>query len=138
MITEKYSHLKIELLKGDYKYVLFSERASFKKAFESLALQQVDFCSFCFKGEYSLICSTDLDMEDTSKIQKGWSAMRIVGDMPFGSVQGLIANISSSLYKDNLGVCIISTFQTDIFFLKKENVSKAKETLSACGWEILE
>lgn len=138
MHADKYAHLKIELLKGDYKYALFSDGVYFTKAIESLIIQKEDFCSFSFRGEYSLVCSSELVLENVLRVQEGWSAMKIVGDMPFGTVQGLIANISSSLYKADLGVCIVSTFQTDIFFLKKVNVVKAKKSLSAAGWEIIE
>lgn len=137
MLPAKYSHLKIQLLKEDFKYVLLPSSSSFSKSIESLSSQKFDFCTFSFKGEFSLICPTEALLEDISKNQEGWSAMKIIGEMPFGSVQGLIANISSALFSENVGVCIISTFQTDLFFLKKENIRKAKEALSLAGWEIL-
>lgn len=138
MLPDKYSHLKIEILKGDYKYVLLPNKSSFYRAIESLSSQEVDFCTFSFKSEFSLICPSEANLNDIAKEQEGWSAMKIVGEMPFGSVQGLIANISSALFKDELGVCIISTFQTDLFFLKSENIYKAKIALISAGWEIME
>lgn len=137
MLDIKYSHLKLRPLKSEYKYILFKDYSQFIKSQELLNINNSDYCSFSFMGEHSIICSNEIEM-DAEKTQAGWVALKIVGDMPFGTVQGLIASISYELIKIDVGVCIISTFKTDLFFIKKENLEKSTDRLKVIGWDFLE
>ena len=70
------------------------------------------------------------------KEQNGWIGFKIIGEMPFGTVQGLISTISSCLMREEIGVCVVSTFQTDLFLVKKDRADKAIELLKNDGWGI--
>lgn len=136
MLLEKYAHLKLQKLTDEFKYVLFDNSDHCNNAISVLSKRNADFFSFSFKGEKSLICSSNEIGFDSSKTQDGWVGFKIIGEMPFGTVQGLISTISSSLFKDNIGVCIVSTFMTDIFLIKKDKAVRAMELLVNDGWRI--
>lgn len=135
MISTKYSHLKLKVLENDYIYVLFDSSEQFNNALLGLNQSHADFFCFSFRGEKSLICSEkDLNFKFL-KSQGGWSGIKIEGEMPFGTVQGLISTITSTLSNKGIGACVISTFLTDLFLVKKSNLSMVKEILSNEGWE---
>jgi hypothetical protein len=137
-MESKYAHLKFKLMAEDYQYVLFQDKKGLESAQALLLGQDVDYTSFAFQGEYSLICTDGHEFANAQKVQKGWSAFKIVGEMPFGTVQGLIATVSATLFEEKLGVCLVSTFLTDLFFIKKNNVPKSKELLERAGWKFVE
>lgn len=131
---EHYDHLKLRTLKEDYKYVLFENKDFASSALRELISLDMDFFFFSFQGEVSLICRTDIALDAKSEM-KGWTGIRIVGEMPFGSVQGLISNISNSLMEESVGVCIVSTYLTDVFFIREKYLTKATSVLSDKGWK---
>jgi len=137
MKPEKYAHLHLKLLPAEYKYVLFESRQQLATAQSVLLEACKDFCAFSFQGESSLICTTEAFVEGV-KVQEGWIGVKIIGDMPFGTVQGLIANISGTLYSDGVGVCLISTYLSDLFFIRRENLELARSALKKEGWGNLE
>lgn len=136
MLSEKYSHLKLQRMENEFKYVLFEDTDMFNKAVSLLNSNNVDFFSFSFKGEKSLICPADEVFYSSPKEQNGWIGFKIIGEMPFGTVQGLISTISSCLMREEIGVCVVSTFQTDLFLVKKDRADKAIELLKNDGWGI--
>ena len=138
MLSEKYSHLKLQRLDNEFKYVLFENSDQFVNAITALSFKDVDFFSFSFKGEKSLICSTNESNFSFLKELDGWLGLKIVGEMPFGTVQGLISTISATLAKEEIGVCVVSTFKTDLFLVKKEKADRAIDLLAKDGWGIVE
>ena len=136
MLQPKYSHLKLLRLENEFKYVLFETSDHFNQAVSVLTSNNLDFFCFSFKGEKSLVCSVDEVIFSSSKEQDGWIGFKIIGDMPFGTVQGLISTISSCLMKEEIGVCVVSTFKTDLFLIKKEKSDRALELLKDAGWGV--
>ena len=136
MLPPKYSHLKLLRLENEFKYVLFETSDHFNKAVSILTSNDLDFFVFSFMGEKSLVCSADEAIFSASKEQAGWVGLKIIGDMPFGTVQGLISKITSCLMKEEIGVCVISTFKTDLFLIKKDKSERALELLKNDGWGI--
>lgn len=134
MLSEKYSHLKLQKMEKEYKYVLFESTDQFNKAISVLNSNNLDFFCFSFQGEKSLICQAEEVISSSAKEQDGWIGFKIIGEMPFGTVQGLISTISSSLFKEEIGVCVVSTFQTDLFLVKKQKADRAMEILAKDGW----
>lgn len=49
---------------------------------------------FSSPDELSLIAPVNFLFSEAEKIQAQWKCFKIEGDMPFGTVQGLIAKIS--------------------------------------------
>jgi uncharacterized protein len=135
MISNKYNHLRLEVLDENFEYVLFDSAEQMNRALVSLNGRMADFIAFSFKGERSLICfERDLIFEFT-KSEKDWVGIKIEGEMPFGTVQGLISSISNPLAKNGIGVCVVSTYLTDLFLVKKSNIEKSKIILKSAGWE---
>lgn len=83
---------------------------------------------YCFAGktdeENSLVCLTDDAPSNVLQREDGWKAFRIEGVLDF-SLIGVIADISALLARKDIGIFVVSTYNTDYVFVKKENVSKA-------------
>ncbi|MEZ4816117.1 MAG: ACT domain-containing protein [Bdellovibrionota bacterium] len=140
MLEDKYSHLKLSVIHGDYKYVLFKDLNDYIQASRTIIEQIKDqpYSIFCTTKEYSAIIPGELELNSlvVSEVNN-WSCFQIVGEMPFGTVSGLIATITSALKESKIGVCVVSTYKTDLFFIKTQNLSLAISTLKDTGWDFL-
>lgn len=125
----KYGHLRLEILPQTFKYVLLKDKHSLP-----LGDELGPIAMFMGHGEVSAIVPETLTTDATA-IESDWACIRVVGEMPFGSVQGLIAKVSAALHADGLGVCIVSTFKSDWFFVRMKYIERARSALSADGWE---
>ena len=94
---------------------------------------------YCFIGktdeENSLVCMTDQVPENVTEREDGWKAFRIQGILDF-SLIGILSSISSLLAENEIGIFVISTYNTDYILTKKEDYSKALEVLSAAGYYV--
>jgi hypothetical protein len=139
MRDEKFKHLKLSLMDGDYKYVLCGDDESFwsiTDSLKSLRSQGLYFLFRCEK-EVSMVVPGSLKLTGSEKVEPNWKAIKIVGDLPFGTAQGLIASISNALQASDVGICAVSTYLTDIFFVKEKNISAAMASLKREGWEFV-
>ena len=131
----KYEHLKLKVLDGEYKYLLLDTQADLEAVLKFVP--RGPMALFRSVDEISAIVPTGVEV-NAKKIEPGWVCLRIIGEMPFGTVQGLIAEISGILATKDLGVCIVSTFLTDWFFLREKNAATAIEALKQHGWKFVE
>ena len=96
---------------------------------------------FMFTGrtdeEISLVCPTEYTPENTTDRDDGWRAIRIEGTLDF-SLIGILAKISAILADNNIGIFVVSTYNTDYVLTKKENFDKAVKLLDKNGYEIVE
>jgi hypothetical protein len=136
MLSEKYSHLHLRILPQEFEYIQFETDEQFNFAIKLLSKNEIDYFSFCFKGERSLVCHKIQSDFEFKKKHDGWIGIKVEGEMPFGTVQGLISTISGSLAEQGIGICVISTFLTDIFLLRISNIDKAIARLKSQGWTI--
>lgn len=121
----------------DYKYSLIKEKGNYAAICSLLASSNYPVGIFRSPDELSVLCPSDFDLSIFSdKEEAGWICFYIVGDMPFGTVQGLISQISSALYKQKIGICVVSTFKSDWFFIRTKYKDLAIATLTSIGWEI--
>ena len=102
---------------------------------------EVDFdAEYCFIGktdvEKSIVCRTEDVPKNSSEREDDWIAFRIEGVLDF-SLIGILAEISALLAEEKIGILAVSTFNTDYFFVKKENEMKAMSKLSRNGHKIL-
>lgn len=97
-------------------------------------------CEYCFIGktneERSLICITENVPPNIVERNDGWKAFRICGVLDF-SLIGIIAEITGILTKNKIGICAVSTFNTDYVLTKKENYRKALNVLETAGYKIV-
>lgn len=104
-------------------------------------LSQVDFSDeFCFIGktdeEISLVCDTNNLPSNILSRDDNWKAFRIEGVLDF-SLIGILSKISSLLAENNIGIFVISTYNTDYILIKKENFSKAIKLLKDNDYQII-
>lgn len=100
---------------------------------------KVDFTEeFIFTGrtddENSLVCRTKDVPVNTIEREDGWRAFRIEGILDF-SLIGILAEISSLLAENKIGIFAVSTYNTDYIFTKEESFQKAVEVLKESGFE---
>jgi len=127
-----YGHLKLKILPGSFKYVLLSDRKELVEILGKAGDEPVAL--FSAIDEISAIIPSSIEVS-SKKVEGNWTCIRVVGEMPFGSVQGLIATIGTSLKQKKLGMCVVSTFLTDWFFVKTSSLTSVVEALKQENWE---
>ena len=97
---------------------------------------QNEFCFFAKTDqENSLVCPTELMPDNMIEREDGWRAFRIQGILDF-SLIGILAEISSLLAENKIGIFVISTYNTDYILTKAENFERAVRVLADHGYEI--
>lgn len=66
----------------------------------------------------------------------GWKAFRIQEILDF-SLIGILAKISSLLAQNEIGIFVVSTYNTDYILTKAENYLRALEVLDNAGYKII-
>ena len=94
---------------------------------------EVDFeAEYCFTAktdeENSVVCQTKDAPKNTVAREDGWRGFRIEGILDF-SLVGILAQISSLLAEERIGIFAVSTYNTDYIFVKKENEAAALDKL---------
>ena len=96
--------------------------------------------TYCFIGkteeENSLVCITERMPEQVLAHDDGWRAFRIQGVLDF-SLIGILAELSSLLAKNKIGIFAVSTYNTDYILVKEGNFEKALRVLSDAGYHVL-
>lgn len=95
---------------------------------------------YCFIGktdeEKSLVCLTKNIPNNIIESDDNWKAFRIEGILDF-SLIGILAGISSLLAENNIGIFVVSTYNTDYVLTKSNDYSSALEILSKAGYQIV-
>lgn len=95
---------------------------------------------YCFIGktdeEKSLVCLTENIPDNTTEREDNWKAFKIEGILDF-SLIGILAKISSLLAENNIGIFVVSTYNTDYVLTKSDDFIRALEILSEAGYQIL-
>ena len=102
---------------------------------------QIDLTQeFCFAGktdeELSLVCPTSCVPTHTTEREDGWRAFRIRGVLDF-SLIGILARISDILASNQIGIFVVSTYNTDYVLVKTEQFENALSVLSDAGYGII-
>ena len=96
--------------------------------------------AFCFIGktdeENSLVCLTENVPKNVTDRDDGWSAFRIEGTLDF-SLIGILAKISAVLAEEEIGIFVVSTYNTDYVLVKSNHRNHATKALKAAGYHIL-
>lgn len=104
-------------------------------------LENVDLSQeFCFiektDEELSVVCITEHVPADTIEREDGWRAFRIQGVLDF-SLIGILAKIAVILAEHEIGIFVVSTFNTDYILVKGENFERALQVLEQKGYQVL-
>ena len=103
---------------------------------------QIDITKeFVFTGrtdeEYSLICPTGLVPANTLEREDGWRMLRFQGILELSMI-GVLSRISNVLASNNIGLCGISTYNTDYILVYEDQLEDALRVLAENGYEIVE
>jgi hypothetical protein len=104
-------------------------------------VSEIDFSDeFCFIGktdeELSLVCSADRIPKNAVRIDAGWKAFRIQGELEF-SLTGILSGIAAVLADAGIGIFAVSTYRTDYILTKEKTFENALSALSAAGYAVL-
>lgn len=98
----------------------------------------LDFC-FIAKtdAEISLVCKTEDVPLGTICRDDGWRGFYFQDTLDF-SLIGILSKISAVLAENNIGIFVVSTFNTDYILVKSENFDKAVSVLKSNGYTFTE
>lgn len=85
--------------------------------------------------EISVVCPMSSVPMDTLDREDGWKAFRISGILDF-SLIGILAGISKILAEHQIGIFVVSTYNTDYILIKEPDFEKALLILAKKGYEI--
>ena len=85
--------------------------------------------------EKSLVCPYEFVPANTTHRDDGWVGFRICGELEF-SLIGVLAGISKVMAENEVGIFVISTYNTDYILVKKENFEKASRVLREAGYAV--
>jgi hypothetical protein len=120
----------LELLKKEYVVYKFDKKHSIEKnIFEN------DFVAIIKTKDEISIVAVSGSLEDYEKIESGWKILKIVGMLDF-SLIGIISKISTILANENIGIFVMSTYNTDYIMIKDENIEKAIKVLRKNKYEV--
>lgn len=87
------------------------------------------------KDEISLICSEDKVPKSAVLVEKGFIAIKVMGQLDFGLV-GILSKISTVLAHAKISIFALSTYDTDYILIKRDKLSKAIIALKSEGYII--
>ncbi len=85
--------------------------------------------------EISLVCPTENTPENTTEREDGWKGFRIEGVLDFSMI-GVLSKISGILADCEIGIFVVSTFNTDYVLVKRENFARALTALEQNGYSL--
>lgn len=91
-------------------------------------------CVAATPQELSVLCAEKAAPSEVAS-QKGWRVLEVEGPLDPNTV-GVIARISSALAEAAIPLCVISTYGTDYFLVKDEDLRRALEVLEGEGNKI--
>ena len=72
------------------------------------------------------------DEPSGAEVEAGWRALRIVGPLAFDLV-GIIASVTVPLAAADVGVFVVSTYDTDLVLVHEEDLDRAIDVLDTAG-----
>jgi hypothetical protein len=86
------------------------------------------------EAELTIVCpETHLAPGTTSDV--GWRCFKVRGLLDFSEI-GIIFSVTRPLAENGVSVFVISTFNTDYFMVKENDLAKAVDALTAEGHEV--
>lgn len=126
------------IIRGTMELRLFSDRMTVCKVDSADRIDLSGELIFIGKtdDEISLVSPTCNVPDRTLCREDGWRIFRIQGKLDF-SLIGIIVGISSVLAREGIGIFVVSTYDTDYFMVKEEQLGRACDFLMSEGYTIL-
>ena len=120
--------MKIEILTEEFSICRDDRKRSVDLSAEMVFISRTD-------EELSLVCPTNIAPDDFERREDGWRGMRICGQLDF-SLIGILAKVSTALADKKIGIFVVSTYNTDYIFVKRDKLNDAVDALCEMGCEI--
>jgi hypothetical protein len=78
--------------------------------------------------ELSIVAPDEVVPAGASHVERGWVALRVVGTLEFDMV-GVLARLTSALASVHVPVFCLSTYETDVVFIKAGDAPRAVDAL---------
>ena len=121
----------MQLLEGGYKICRFSAESTIP----STALAADWFSITRTDDELSIVCADTVEFE-CDIAEDGWSMFKLIGPFAF-DLTGIVAGISRVIAHANIGIFVISTYDTDYVLIKENNLVPAMKALRGSGYRVL-
>jgi len=121
--------MKIKFLKGDFTVCQLRDLSKLNLASNVFFLTKTP-------DELSLVCLTDEVPPNTVKVDHGWRAFKVEGQLDF-SLVGILSNLARVLAERSISIFAVSSYDTDYILIKAVKVDEAKEALAAAGYELV-
>ena len=86
--------------------------------------------------ELSIVCA-EADVPAAVLCERGWRLFKIDAVMDF-SLVGIVAGISAALAGANVGIFVLSTYNTDYILVRQPDFAVAAAALQAAGYTVLD
>lgn len=101
------------------------------------SLEDITLSKYTFVGvtdeEISYVCPMDKAPDSYLEREDGWRGFRIEGELDF-SLIGILAPIADLLARNRIGIFVVSTYNTDYVFVKKESFDRTVNVLKEAGY----
>ena len=101
--------------------------------YSGVDLQKPCFFAARTVDENSLVCPSIMVPQNAVVKEEGWRGFYIAGKLDF-SLIGILSKISAVLAENKIGIFVVSPFDTDYIFVKKENFIRAAAALKEEGY----
>jgi hypothetical protein len=99
-------------------------------------IAEVGFCSITrTQDELTIVCP-ETHLAPEIRREAGWRCFQVKGILDFSEI-GIIFSLTRPLAESGVSVFVISTFDTDYFMVKDNDLAKAIDALTAEGHEII-
>ena len=86
--------------------------------------------------ELSIVCA-EADVPAAVLCERGWRLFKIDAVMDF-SLVGIVAGISAAIAGANVGIFVLSTYNTDYILVRQPDFSAAAAALRTAGYKVVE
>ena len=86
--------------------------------------------------ELSIVCA-EAQIPATVLCESGWRLFKIDAVMDF-SLVGIVAGISAAIAGANVGIFVLSTYNTDYILVRQPDFSAAAAALRTAGYKVVE
>ena len=84
--------------------------------------------------ELSIFC-VEAQIPESARSERGWRLFKIDAVLDF-SLVGIVAGLSAVLAGANIGIFVLSTYNTDYVLVRQPDFSVAVAALRAAGYEV--
>ena len=98
------------------------------------AVSECDFYSLIkTTEEISLVCPEQIAVK-SEKSNRNWKCLKVAGPLDF-KLTGILAGVADVLAEEKITVFAISSFDTDYFLIKKQNLTTSISALERAGYQ---